>query len=256
MGDRGSAGQPDKMNVPPSLAAAWGLTERTAKGPRPALSLAAIVDAAIAVAAADGLAAVSMGRVAKELGAAPMSLYRHVDSKAALLDLMVDRTYGEPPAPSTGGEGWRAGLERWARSAMGVLAANPWVVQVPITGPPVTPNQVAWMESALESMSGARLAEGEKVSVLLLLSGFVRNEIALALSIGGPPEGAPGYGETLAALTDRERFWALHAVIDAGVFDDGGDPTVQAPGEPDVDVGFGLDRILDGIAALQQRRKP
>ncbi|MDY7103661.1 MAG: TetR/AcrR family transcriptional regulator [Actinomycetota bacterium] len=242
--------------MPASLAAAWGLADRPAKGPRPGLSLTAIVDAAISVAASDGLAAVSMGRVAKELGAAPMSLYRHVDSKAALLDLMVDRAYGEPPAPSTPEEGWRAGLDRWARTAMGVLAANPWVVQVPITGPPVTPNQVAWMESALASMAGARLAEGEKVSVLLLLSGFVRNEIALALSIGAPPEGAPGYGVTLAALTDRDRFPALHAVIDAGVFDDGGDPEAQGPGDPDVDFGFGLDRILDGIAALEQRRTP
>jgi hypothetical protein len=66
--------------LPGSVAAAWGVRERPHKGPKPALSLARIVDAAVRVADAEGLDAVSMGRVAAELGAAPMSLYRHLSA--------------------------------------------------------------------------------------------------------------------------------------------------------------------------------
>ena len=66
------------MDLPASIEAAWGLRERPHRGPKPGLSLARIVEAGVQVAEAEGLAAVSMSRVAAELGAAPMSLYRYV----------------------------------------------------------------------------------------------------------------------------------------------------------------------------------
>ena len=79
---------PPGGGLPDAIAAAWGVRERPHKGPKPALSLPRIVEAAVRVADADGLDAVSMGRVASELGAAPMSLYRHVSGKEELLDLI------------------------------------------------------------------------------------------------------------------------------------------------------------------------
>ena len=100
--------------IPGGVAAAWGVRERPHKGPKPALSLARIVAAAVRVADAEGLDAVSMGRVAAEVGTAPMSLYRHVASKEELLTLMVDAAWGEAPEGPAPGEGWRAGLTRWA----------------------------------------------------------------------------------------------------------------------------------------------
>ena len=72
------------------------------------------MDAAIRVADTEGLDAVSMGRVAAELGAAPMSLYRHVSAKEELLTPMVDAAWGDSPDPLAAGEGWRVGLSRWA----------------------------------------------------------------------------------------------------------------------------------------------
>src|SRR5215469_8552661 len=119
--------------VPDSVAAAWGVRERPHKGPRPALSLSRIVDAAVRVADAEGLDAVSMGRVAAELGTATMSLYRHVSAKEELLTLMVDAAWGpvsdgpasDGPAP---GEGWRAGLARWAWALRAGARRHPWVV--------------------------------------------------------------------------------------------------------------------------------
>src|SRR5687767_11700404 len=95
--------------LPASLAAAWGLRTRSAKGPRPGLTLDRIVAAGVHVATTEGLGAVSMGRVAAELGAATMSLYRYVTAKNELLDLMVDAAVGPPPAAPPGEE-WRDGM--------------------------------------------------------------------------------------------------------------------------------------------------
>jgi hypothetical protein len=73
-----AGGTGGETGLPASIEAAWGLRERPAKGPKPGLSLDRIVEAAVGVAATEGLAAVSMGRVAKELSVSTMSLYRYV----------------------------------------------------------------------------------------------------------------------------------------------------------------------------------
>ena len=84
--------------LPASFEAAWGRGVRPSKGPKPGLSLARIVHAAVDVASAEGLAAVSMSRIASELGAAPMSLYRYLAAKDELLALMIDAAFRTLPA--------------------------------------------------------------------------------------------------------------------------------------------------------------
>jgi len=231
--------------VPPSLAAAWGLRERPVRGPKPSLSLARIVEAGVLVASTEGLAAVSMARVAQELGASTMSLYRYVTAKEELLTLMVDAALGPPPAPDPDAA-WREGLSSWTWGYHERLSAHAWAVRVQISGPPITPNQVAWMERALWVMRDTGLSEDEKASVLLLLSGYVRNEATLTveLTIAGviSDEAMIGWSRLLRALTDPDRFPALHALLDSGVFDRA-DP-------PEKEFRFGLERILDGIEAL------
>jgi AcrR family transcriptional regulator len=240
--------------LPASIEAAWGLRARPSKGPKPALSLERIVQAAIEVAHADGLGAVSMHRVAAELGTSAMSLYRYVGAKDELLALMFDAAIGTPPA-ARAGEGWRAGLSGWAWAIRATYRRCPWTLRIPISGPPATPNQVAWMEAGLRSLGGTALSEGDKLSVILLLSGFVRSEATLSADIeaataaaGSTVEAAmTGYGAMLARLTDPGRFPALRAVIEAGVLDDAD--------EPDAEFVFGLERILDGIEALMRARE-
>ena len=235
--------------LPASIRTAWGLRGRPGKGPRPALSLERIVEAAIKVADAEGLAAVSMQRVAADLGASTMSLYRYVTAKDELVQLMVDTAYGPPPDADPG-EGWRPGLSRWAWAELAGLRRHPWVLRVPISGPPVTPNEIAWLEQGLRCLRGTSLSEAQKPSVILLLSSYVRSYATLTADIDAtflassvsPQEAMSAYGRLLAGLTDPERFPALHAVIDAGVFD--------APDNPDDEFVFGLERILDGIAVL------
>ena len=161
--------------LPDGIAAAWGVRERPHKGPKPALSLPRIVDAAVQVADADGLDAVSMGRVARELGAAPMSLYRHVSGKEELLDLMVDAAWGDPPGAPAAGEDWRTGLARWAWALRARARRHPWAVRIPLNGLPVMPHEVAWFENALACLRETALTEARKGSVVLLLAG-VRQE--------------------------------------------------------------------------------
>jgi AcrR family transcriptional regulator len=250
MDDRSGTG------LPASIEAAWGVRQRPNKGPRPALSLDRIVAAAARIAAADGLAAVSMSRVAADLGVSTMSLYRYVAAKDELLALMADLPFEEPPAPLGPEESWREGLSRWARTELGMYRRNPWVLRIPISGPPVTPNAIVWLERALGCLRDTGLREDEKLSVVLLLTGYVRNQatleadIAAALAAGAAAAEAemmPSYGRLLARLTDPERFPALHAVIEAGVFDE--------PDEGDYDFAFGLERVLDGIEALIERKR-
>jgi AcrR family transcriptional regulator len=238
--------------LPASIQAAWGVRDRPNKGPKRGLSLERIVDAAVKVAADEGLAAVSMSRVAAELGASTMSLYRYVAAKDELLALMVDAATGPPPA--VGEDGWRAGLSRWAWAELAVYRRHPWALRVPISGPPVTPNQTAWLEQGLRCLHDTGLGEGEKLSVILLVTGFVRNsasleaDLAAAFQAGGTTAQAAmtGYGRLIARLTDAQRYPALHAVIEAGVVD-------QAD-HPDAEFVFGLERLLDGIDVLVRAR--
>jgi AcrR family transcriptional regulator len=246
----------DQIDLPDSIKAAWGQRERPRKGPRPELSLDRIVEAAIQVATSSGLAAVSMSRVAAELGAATMSLYRYVAAKDELLALMADAAIGMPPPPVAEGEGWRAGLSRWAQAERAVLGRHPWVLRIPISGPPITPRKVAWLEVGLGCLRATPLAETEKLSIVLLLDGYVRASATLAADLNAAFETSgiatqhvsSAYGRLLANLTDAPNFPALHAVIAAGVFDE--------PDDPDSEFLFGLERVLDGIEALVRRALP
>jgi len=195
-----------------------------------------------------------MNRVASELGSSAMSLYRYVAAKEELLALMVDSAVGQPPEPPEGDDGWRAGLSRWAWAYHAVLRRHPWVLRVPISGPPITPNMTVWMEDGLRSLGYTGLHEGEKLSVVLLLSGFVRNEATLAADIGATSSASgatqqeimPAWGRLLATLTDPQHFPALHAALASGIFDQDDDP--------DDEFVFGLGRVLDGIDALVRAR--
>jgi AcrR family transcriptional regulator len=227
--------------LPASIEAAWGRPPARGRGPKPGLSLDRIVDAAVRLAAREGLTAVSMSRVASELGSSPMSLYRYVAAKDELLALMVDAAIGAPSA-ATEHEGWRAGLVRWAWAYHDVLRRHPWVVRIPQAAPGVTPNLTAWLEDGLRALAATGLPEEDKLSTLLLVSGFVRNEATLTADMSGQTEIMPAWARVLRGVTDDERFPALRAALGSGAFEQDDDP--------DDEFVWGLERILDGIAAL------
>lgn len=107
-----SSPEPDDP-LPQSVQLAWGLSDTGTRGPRRGLTLEQVLDAAIEVAGAEGLEALSMSRVAKQLGFTTMSLYRYVSNKDQLVELAWDRAIGSPSyrSEATGGNGSRHG--RW-----------------------------------------------------------------------------------------------------------------------------------------------
>lgn len=242
-------------DLPASLEAAWGLRDRPAKGPKPGLSLERIVAAAVRVAAADGLAAVSMGRVAQELGASTMSLYRYVSAKDELYVLMQEAAVGppEPLAALETGAGWRAALTEWAAAQRERYHGHLWALRIPIGGPPATPNSVAWWEQGLQALGGSGLGEGDKTSVILLISNFVRSEAlmtsdlkAAAVARGITPEElAASHERTLKRLVDPERHPGIARQLETGV--------MSAPDEADYEFTFGMGVLLDGVEALIRR---
>ncbi|MFF5895591.1 TetR/AcrR family transcriptional regulator [Streptomyces argenteolus] len=253
-----NSGAAGGTGLPASIEAAWGLRERPVKGPKPGLTLDRIVDAAVAVAASEGLQAVSMGRVARELGASTMALYRYVSAKEELYLLMQEAVMGAPsPLPALeDGAGWREALSQWAWAQRRVFQRNLWSLRIPISGPPASPHSVAWWEQGLQAMEGTGLSEGDKISVILLVSGFVRNEALLMSDIaaaveakGVPPQEVMAQWErTVRRLADPVHHPALTRLLDSGVMDE--------PDAPDHDFVFGLERVLDGVELLIGKGEP
>jgi len=246
---------PERPALPPGIALAWGITQRPRRGPKPGLSVERIVERAIELADADGLAALSMSRLAKELGFTAMSLYRYVAGKDELLVLIADAAGGPPPPMAA--PDWRSGLASWVRDQLAVLRAHPWMVEIPITGAPLNPSAVAWMETGLQAMATSGLREDEKMGIIQLLAGYVRNQARLELEImqafaaagvSDPVGVSQEYGRVLHTLIDTDGFPALSAAVASGVFDSEDD-------DWDFDVEFGLHRILDGIGVLVETRR-
>jgi AcrR family transcriptional regulator len=233
-----------ETGIPPGIELAWGRRDVGRRGPKRGLTLQRIVAAGIGVALTDGLGALSMARIASELGVGTMSLYRYVAAKDELLELMVDAALGTPP-PASPGEDWRAGLRRWAEGVRDAYRRHPWSLRVPISAPPLAPNNVAWLDNALTALAPTALSEQEKLSSVLLVSGFVRNVEVLTADLRAGAAGEqvmPGYGTLLQRLISPEDLPALHRAIASGVLDDDDDIEVEFE--------FGLERILDGIGVL------
>lgn len=244
----------DPSSLPPILATAWGLTEPGTRGPRPGMTADAIVRAAIDLADADGLGAVSMSRVAQRLGYTTMSLYRYVASKDDLVALMFDAAM-DPVPPRGRRRGWRPGLHRWCHELMAAYVRHPWALDIPITGPPALPNQLTWLDWGLGELEDTGLGAAERLSVMLLVSGYVRNVAQLTRDITSqyaragstPAEVGEQYQALLVQLVTRERFPHLHDALFAGLLNDGS-------AEDDLEFEFGLQRVLDGIDALVRSR--
>jgi len=245
--------------LPPGLDLLWGRRGPGRRGPRRGLSIEDIVAAAIRVADAQGLDAVSMARVARELGFTTMSLYRYVASKDELLQLMWNGSAQGAEDLKLQGDGWRPRLRSWAIVQREMLDRHPWITQMPMATPPLAPNSLAFVERGLEALDGTGLRDDDKLRVIGLLSSYTLSEARMAndaaraaAEAAAGSAAAPGwsYEALLRELADERTYPRLHRL--AWSADLGGSPSGFEEREEFL---FGVDAILDGVQALIDRSK-
>jgi AcrR family transcriptional regulator len=146
----------------------------TRPGPKPALTVDEIVDAAVAIADEEGMAALSMRAVGQRLGRTGMALYTYVPNKSELVDLMYDRTHAELHGDYPTDEGWRPAAVAWAGDLWAFYQRHPWLLQVSQVRPVLGPNEYAAMETVARILRATGLPARLLVRVIGTLFHFVR----------------------------------------------------------------------------------
>lgn len=244
--------------LPRGAALSWGLVKPPQRGPKREMSLSQIVDTAIDIADKEGLSAVSMNRIASTLGFTAMSLYRYISSKDDLLVLMQNAAC-DIPIPAEDSADWRENMRVYVKSTMQVFRDHPWFGDIPITGIPITPNNLRFIDWGLRFMKDLPLNDYERMSLILLLSNYARSsgmmqrDMDRAIQAGSTPEQFNGldYTAALKQLMKPDRFPFLYPVVMSGVYTE--DSEEENPIGNDID--FGLERILDGIEQYFQAKK-
>lgn len=219
----------------------WNRPVRNARGPKPAHTRDEVAEAGVRVADAEGIDAVSMRRVATELGVGVASLYRYLASKDDLLDLMVDAVMRGQDPPSPSGR-WRADLAGLAEAARALMLRHPWLPAVSAARPNIGPGSLRWMEAWYQAVSDLD-ADEALVSVTTLqifVQGAVANEVAArGLDFDAWLAAQGDYGDSI--IKDGAYPATIRVMLEA-----------RGPHEPDRgERAFtrGLEQVLDGIAA-------
>ncbi|WP_232662468.1 TetR/AcrR family transcriptional regulator [Pseudonocardia sp. TRM90224] len=239
-------------NVRRSLGLLWGIQDEPTRGPKPGLGVEQIVRAATTVADTEGLGALSMRRIATELGAGAMSLYRYVPGKAELVDLMMDAAYAEVLAEADTQTGdWRTRLDAFARREWAMYMRHPWMLQIAQGRPLLAPSPMRSTDIALRAVHGLGLDADEMLGVIVLVSSFVAG---LARTTIDAKQAAERTG-----VTDEE-WWSVQNEFVGPVVAAGKLPLVNEVGEAGAfasdfdELSFGLACVLDGLAVLISRR--
>ncbi|MFC8285322.1 MULTISPECIES: TetR/AcrR family transcriptional regulator [Streptomyces] len=249
---------PGSGDIARSLELLWGTGDRPSRGPKPGLTLDRIVTAAIAVADAEGLAAVSMRRLSTELGTGTMSLYRYVPGKAELLDLMLDRVLGEPlpdepgrpaadpPAP----DDWRVAINRMATTYLDNLRRHPWLLKINQARTVLGPSALRGLELSLAALRSMGLRDPELIGVIITVNSFVEG---LARTQGDAEEAVAQTGLSDEEFWDSQRPYLERAML-SGAY-----PMMASMSEDtfsaDFDhFAFGLERLIAGFEVLVAER--
>lgn len=155
------------------------MTANRSRGHSAGLTRSAILRAAVGLADEEGLSAVSMRRLAADLGVEAMTLYHHVPHKEALLDGMVEQVISEVAPPRVADREWRDVLRDHGRALRTTLVANPNLVPLLASRPAMTPLNLDTLESALRMLCSAGFGARQALDVLHSLTGFVLGHVSL-----------------------------------------------------------------------------
>jgi AcrR family transcriptional regulator len=228
----------------------WDRPERAARGPAPSLSRDEIATAAVTLADAQGIEAVSMRALAAELGVGAASLYRYVARKDELIDLMVDAVVGTDLRFELRGD-WREDLRTYARGLRAMTLRHPWMAVQGPGRPSLGPNTARYVEQVLGAIDGLGLEIDDMLTMIETLDAFVRGRTLLELS---EQEAIRRSG------LDQEQWLETQAPYIESLISSGRYPLLtrvvldaRAPHDPDhLEHSFdlGLERVLDGLATM------
>ncbi|SNS74703.1 TetR/AcrR family transcriptional regulator [Rhodococcoides kyotonense] len=239
-----------------SLELLWRVGEKPS---RAGLTVDSIVAAALTIADADGIDAVSMRRVADALGVGTMSLYTHIPGRAELADLMVDSAlgslYSSVDEPKSATSGWRDGLRFVAERNWLLYQRHPWLLDA--QGPRLVlgPNTNDKYEAELGVIDGVGLSDVEMDSVLTLVLTHVAGTARALVRFDRVREESgmtdaqwwDATAPVLARVMQRDRYPLSSRVGTAS------STSYDAASDPVHEYEFGVERILDGVAALIDR---
>ena len=204
-----------------------------------------VVLAAVQIADAEGLGALSMRRVAADLGTATMSLYRHVHNKDELLFAMTDNVFARYPLPPAAPD-WRAGLESLCRLQWRGYHDHPWLAQyVSMTRPQLVPRAMAHTERAMSILAGMGLDIADRLHMAVTLANYVRGT---AVSLEPEAQARQDTGMT------NDEWMETQVPLMTEIVSSGEYPMFVAMANADnVELSldslfeFGLARLLDGL---------
>lgn len=240
---------------PDDLARLWRVNTGSGLGRRAELDVDRVVATAVELADGAGLSGATLPKIAAVLSVTPMSLYRHIGSKDELVGLMADAAFG--PAPELAAGPWRPALTGWALAQREVFDRHPWLAQLPVSGPPRGPHAIAWMDAGLRTLRATELDWPAKIGVITVVGGYIRQAYLMHRQLTESWNAAAvtetqalrDYTADLTGLVDPARFPDVAALLASDVFD-------AVPPQPDSaegDFAFGLNLVLDGVAAEVER---
>ena len=228
-------------------ASIWDFPEHGSRGPRARHDRAAIAALAVRIADAEGLDAVTMRRLAGELGIAVMSLYNYVPAKEHLAQLMTDQLAGEYAYPVMPPSDPRAAITDLARQGRDIARRHPWLAGLLHPPMPPGPNGLRYLDYFLGLLAGSRLGTGARLEVITMISGFATMYGAMQATTASQPAGAGGQttaqAQALTRAAAQGRYPHLAAALAAA----------GPPRRNDDIFRSGIERLID-TARLRLRQ--